>query len=109
MLRVGKLVGYAPTKSTATIEDAGSALILLSQKVAGPPGRESSIREIQQNCQEGKVNLTDVEKCEARFTAYLEGLASAIGHADRVGPLCDYCKGLILPGERKSVEPMAAR
>jgi len=26
-----------------------------------------------------------------------------------VGPLCDYCKGLILPGERKSVEPMAAR
>jgi SRSO17 transposase len=32
-----------------------------------------------------------------------------LGHADRIGPLRDYCTGLILPGERKSVEPMAAR
>ena len=32
-----------------------------------------------------------------------------IGHADRVGPLRDYCTGLLLPGERKSVEPMAAQ
>src|SRR5215831_19220952 len=46
---------------------------------------------------------------EARFEAYVEGLASIIGHADRTGPLRDYCTGLILPGERKSVEPMAAR
>jgi SRSO17 transposase len=36
------------------------------------------------------------------------GLASVIGHADREGPLRDYCTGLILPGERKSVEPIAA-
>jgi SRSO17 transposase len=45
----------------------------------------------------------------ARFKAYVEGLASVVGHADRVGPLGDYCTGLLLPGERKSVEPMAAR
>ncbi|MGB8435715.1 MAG: IS701 family transposase [Burkholderiales bacterium] len=32
-----------------------------------------------------------------------------IGHADRSGPLRDYCTGLMLPCERKSVEPMAAR
>jgi len=32
-----------------------------------------------------------------------------IGHADRVGPLCDYCTGLVLPGERKSVEPLAGK
>ena len=38
-----------------------------------------------------------------------EGLASVIGHADRIGPLRDYCTGLMLPGERKSVEPMAAK
>ncbi len=31
-----------------------------------------------------------------------------IGHADRAGPLHDYCLGLVMPGERKSVEPMAA-
>jgi SRSO17 transposase len=46
---------------------------------------------------------------EARFAAYVEGLSSVLGHADRIGPLRDYCTGLILPGERKSVEPMAAR
>jgi SRSO17 transposase len=31
-----------------------------------------------------------------------------IGHADRAKPLRDYCRGLMLPCERKSVEPMAA-
>src|SRR5947209_10097565 len=45
---------------------------------------------------------------ETRFAAYVEGLSSVIGHADREGPLRDYCMGLLLPGERKSVEPMAA-
>jgi SRSO17 transposase len=39
---------------------------------------------------------------------YVEGLVSVIGHADRAGPLQDYCLGLVMPGERKSVEPMAA-
>ena len=46
---------------------------------------------------------------ESRFAAYVNGLASVIGHADRTGPLRDYCTGLMLPGERKSVEPMAAK
>src|SRR3954468_2456616 len=43
-----------------------------------------------------------------RFGAYVEGLASVIGHKDRVRPLRDYCMGLMMPCERKSVEPMAA-
>jgi len=46
---------------------------------------------------------------ELRFAAYIEGLAEAAGHADRHVPLKNYCTGLLLPGERKSVEPMAAR
>src|ERR1700720_5031183 len=46
---------------------------------------------------------------EKRFAAYLDRLAQAAEHADRVEPLKSYCKGLLLPGERKSVEPMAAR
>ena len=45
---------------------------------------------------------------EARFAAYVDSLASVLGHEDRVGPLMDYCTGLLMPGERKSVEPMAA-
>ena len=39
----------------------------------------------------------------------MDGLAKAAGHADRIDPLKSYCKGLLLPGARKSVEPMAAR
>jgi SRSO17 transposase len=46
---------------------------------------------------------------EQRFAAYIEGLAEAAGHADRNQPLKNYCTGLLLPGGRKSVEPMAAR
>lgn len=46
---------------------------------------------------------------EKRLTAYLDWLAQAVGHADRKQPLCNYCRGLLLDGERKSVEPMAAR
>jgi SRSO17 transposase len=49
------------------------------------------------------------EESEARFATYVEGLASVVGHADRAGPLRDYCTGLMLPGDRKSVEPMAAK
>ena len=36
-------------------------------------------------------------------------IAGHLGHADRVEPFRGYCTGLMLPGERKSVEPMAAR
>ncbi len=49
------------------------------------------------------------EASERRFAKYVEGLAGVVGHADRAGPLRDYCTGLVLPGERKSVEPMAAK
>lgn len=43
------------------------------------------------------------------FDAYLDLLAEVIGHADRHGPLRKCCGGLLLPGSRKSVEPIAAR
>ena len=46
---------------------------------------------------------------EKRFAAYLDSLAQAAGHEDRVTPLKSYCMGLLLPGKRKNVEPMAAR
>jgi SRSO17 transposase len=46
---------------------------------------------------------------ESRFEAYVEALAASLGHADRAAPFRSYCAGLILPGDRKSAEPMAAR
>src|SRR5690349_14809567 len=49
------------------------------------------------------------ETGERRLQAYLARLAEVLGHADRNERLVGYCTGLLLPGERKSVEPMAAR
>jgi SRSO17 transposase len=49
------------------------------------------------------------ETSAQRFDEYIDRLAVAVGHADRAEPLRAYCTGLLLPGERKSVEPMAAR
>jgi SRSO17 transposase len=46
---------------------------------------------------------------EARFAAYLEAIAAVLGDVRRAASARAYCTGLLLPGERKSVEPMAAR
>ena len=51
----------------------------------------------------------DGEGNEFRFSSYVEHIASSLGHADRRTPFRSYCAGLILPGDRKSVEPIAAR
>src|SRR5215210_445278 len=50
----------------------------------------------------------EAQGSEGRFSAYVDGLVSVIGHADRAKPLRDYCLGLMMPCERKSVEPIAA-
>jgi SRSO17 transposase len=42
------------------------------------------------------------------FDHYLDHVAAALGHVDRVAPMKDYCAGLMLPLQRKSVEPLAA-
>jgi len=54
------------------------------------------------------MDLLESNASRLKFEAYIDELVSVIGHADRVVPLHDYCTGLLLPGERKSVEPMAA-
>ena len=48
-------------------------------------------------------------RLETRFERYAETMIQALGHADRATPARRYLRGLMLPGSRKSVEPMAAR
>jgi SRSO17 transposase len=43
-----------------------------------------------------------------RFAAYLADLASVLGDGRRIAAMTSYCTGLLLPSERKSVEPIAA-
>jgi SRSO17 transposase len=54
------------------------------------------------------MGLPKSSDAASRFSAYVDGLTKVIGHADRAKPLRDYCTGLMMPCERKSVEPMAA-
>jgi SRSO17 transposase len=58
----------------------------------------------------GMAVETDVgaRASEERFITYVESLAQVLDHVDRAGPLKDYCTGLLMPGERKSVEPIAS-
>lgn len=52
------------------------------------------------------TNSTDLS---SRLTSYLSLLCSSLGHVDRHEPCRDYLRGLLMPGHRKSMEPMAAR
>src|SRR5712692_424139 len=45
----------------------------------------------------------------AEFERYMKYLCDALGHRDRHGGFSDYSRGLMLPIERKSVEPLAAQ
>jgi SRSO17 transposase len=56
-----------------------------------------------------RASQKESSRQQGRFARYLDQLAQIAGHADRVVPLQSYTKGLLLPIERKSVEPMAAR
>ena len=48
------------------------------------------------------------QESEAAFSTYVDHLIKVIGHADQANLLRDYCLGLLMPLERRSVEPMAA-
>src|SRR6476619_4804933 len=55
------------------------------------------------------MSASNQTAAEQRLQEYLSRLAAVLGHADRRERIFGYCTGLLLPGERKSVEPMAAR
>jgi SRSO17 transposase len=60
----------------------------------------------------GEMTQPDLDlsrAAERRFDDYLDAIAGVLGHADRSEPARAYCTGLLLPGERKSIEPLAAR
>jgi len=54
------------------------------------------------------MGLHGAKDIELRFQPLCRWACGRDRHADRAGPFRDYCTGLIMPGERKSVEPMAA-
>jgi SRSO17 transposase len=86
-----------------------SLLVLLSQSVAAFAEKNHIFEKTHFSaCGEAEMGLAKSGDVASRFSAYVEGLTSVIGHADRAKPLRDYCTGLMMPCDRKSVEPMAA-
>src|SRR5258705_4046493 len=53
------------------------------------------------------MDLRGSRDSETLLATYVEKIASVIGHGARVRPLRDYCLGLLMSCERKSVEPIA--
>src|SRR5262245_58813324 len=98
----GRLFG----KPVSTFPD--HALVPLSQKVTLAAISESRIWRRFGTAEGLRMDRRGLESSESRFASYVEGLASVIGHKDRERRLRDYCAGLMLSCERKSVEPIAA-
>ncbi len=83
-------------------------LILLTDR-RGIGSRESSNwRDSRLSTLGAAMDLQHSVSIERRFAAYVDGLVQVIGRADRAERLRDYCVGLVMPCERKSVEPIAA-
>jgi hypothetical protein len=58
--------------------------------------------------QEDRVGSGEAAGGEARFSAYVERLSTALGHRDRERPFRAYCAGLLGKEGCKSVKPLAA-
>lgn len=56
-----------------------------------------------------KTNNPSPSTRQQRFDQYLALLSDAVDHPHRSKPLRNYCTGLLLPIERKSIEPIASK
>jgi SRSO17 transposase len=55
------------------------------------------------------VNQRALKKLDAELTEFVDELFAGLGRRERVANLGHYVTGLLLDGERKSIEPIAAR
>jgi SRSO17 transposase len=55
------------------------------------------------------MRLSQIKKLERELTEYVESMTAAMGRPERRRAMGWYVTGLLLDGERKSIEPMAAR
>ena len=51
----------------------------------------------------------EIAKLDRDLGAYVDSMVDGMGRIERRAALCGYLTGLLLDGERKSIEPMAAR
>jgi SRSO17 transposase len=56
-----------------------------------------------------EMNRRELARLERELREYLDGMVEGMGRVERKAAMRNYVVGLLLDGERKSVEPMAAR
>src|SRR5713101_4437005 len=56
-----------------------------------------------------EMNRRELMRLERELREYLDGMVEGMGRVERKAAMRNYVVGLLLDGERKSVEPMAAR
>lgn len=55
------------------------------------------------------MNQRELKRLDHELTEYLDSMLVGMGRVERVAAMRSYVTGLLLDGERKSIEPMAAR
>jgi SRSO17 transposase len=55
------------------------------------------------------MNRRELARLERELREYLDGMVEGMGRVERRAAMRNYVTGLLLDGDRKSVEPMAAR
>jgi SRSO17 transposase len=55
------------------------------------------------------VNKRELKRLDRELSAYLDSMTDAMGRPERRQAMRDYLTGLLLDGDRKSIEPMAGR
>jgi SRSO17 transposase len=55
------------------------------------------------------MNQRELKRLDSELTAYLESMFVGMGRPERRRSMADYVTGLLLDGDRKSIEPMAGR
>ena len=56
-----------------------------------------------------EMNRRELNRLDRDLTEYLDSMLESMGRVERVAAMRSYVTGLLLDGERKSIEPMAAR
>jgi len=55
------------------------------------------------------MNCRELKRLDHELSEYLDSMLDGMGRVERVSAMRSYVTGLLLDGERKSIEPMAAR
>ncbi|MSP61363.1 MAG: IS701 family transposase, partial [Myxococcales bacterium] len=55
------------------------------------------------------MDKRELKRLDRELTAYLESMVAGMGRPERRQAMTDYLTGLLLDGDRKSIEPMAGR